>query len=172
MSCDIAFLSSKRIECRSLWAAYRKSGQKGTLMPTHLRGFWPGNGSNTQLHAVQAEGFPVKFITSTILSDASRLHLPSSVRLLPAFFFNQSSRCCSRGFYDRRPNREPTRGCGTAVIFCFFILFFLCVFLAFSSVFSLKFPVSPTTLKFNFVRHNLCCLLPMALALAGVFLAD
>ena len=38
--------------------------------------------------------------------------------------------------------------------------------------FFLKFPVSPTTLKFNFVRHNLCCLLPMALALAGVFLAD
>ena len=67
---------------------------------------------------------------------------------------------------------NPPVAVAPPLYFVFFILFFLCVFLAFSSVFSLKFPVSPTTLKFNFVRHNLCCLLPMALALAGVFLAD
>ena len=66
---------------------------------------------------------------------------------------------------------NPPVAVAPPLYFVFFIYFSL-RFLAFSSVFSLKFPVSPTTLKFNFVRHNLCCLLPMALALAGVFLAD
>ena len=67
---------------------------------------------------------------------------------------------------------NPPVAVAPPLYFVFFILFFSLRFSCFFIRFSLKFPVSFTTLKFNFVRHNLCCLLPMALALAGVFLAD
>ena len=78
-------------------------------------------------------------LRGSLLSSSPPLSLATHVDCIflqqCAVFFNQSSRCCSRGFYDRRPDREPTRGCGTAVIFCFlyfiFSLRFSCFFIRF-----------------------------------------
>ena len=54
---------------------------------------------------------------------------------------------CSRGFYDRRPDREPTRGCGTTIIFVSLFVF-LCIFL----LFHLFFPQVPSVTHYAEVQ--------------------
>ena len=59
---------------------------KGYTMPAHMDlGVATAVVHNCMV--LQAAGFPVKFITSTILGDACRLHLPSSARNLICSIF-------------------------------------------------------------------------------------